>query len=215
MILSLKIRNIVLVGAFNPMVFDKYFFIKNQIVKEDEILVGSVFGTLGGMQLVSNKFNIIISLKQIIISATKSESNEDEISKIILSIIEAGKIVNVTAMGINFHWFLEETSKTLEEISKHYFYNDKLKLFSKFFNADNSMFGVYASTNFKDSRLKLDVKPNKLQDIIKKTFQEEISFAFNFHFDIKNQNDNLELIKYLNDYNSYRKESDRIISIYK
>jgi hypothetical protein len=213
--IDLKVKNIVLVGIFNPSLFDKYFFIKNEIVKEEEILDGSIFGVMGGMQLVCSRFHIVISLNQIIISSTNPESDSDEISGIILSFVKAGNIANVTALGINFHWFLEEKSKSLEEISKDFFYNDKLELFKKFFNSSDSMFGAYASINFKDSRLKLDIKPNKIQDNNRVVVQNIISFAFNFHFDIKNFSDNTELLHILEEYGLYREEGERIISIYK
>jgi len=34
----LQVENIVLVGGFNSTLFDKYFFIKHNIVKENEII---------------------------------------------------------------------------------------------------------------------------------------------------------------------------------
>ncbi len=54
--MDLRIKNIVLVGLFNPSFFDKYLFIKNGIVKEEEILDGSIFGIVGGMQLICSRF---------------------------------------------------------------------------------------------------------------------------------------------------------------
>jgi len=213
--IDLKIKNIVLVGVFNPNLFDKYFFIKNEIIKEDEILAGSIFGVIGGMQLICSRFHIVISINQIIISSVLPENDDDDISNIILSIIKTGEIVNVTALGMNFHWFLEDGTKSLEETSKEHFYNDKIEIFSKFFKSDDAMFGAYASADFKDSRLKLDIKPNRLHDNNKKVIQNAIAFAFNFHFDIKNSSDNTELTKLLTDYSAYREESNRIISLYK
>jgi hypothetical protein len=213
--ISLKVKNIVLVGVFNPSTFDKYFFIKNNIVKEDEILPNSIFGEIGIVQLLSQNFHVMINLNQIIVSSLKPENDTNEISKITLSILKTGKISNLSAMGINAQWFLDDNSKKMEELSKGFFYNEKLELFTKFFNADNSRFGVYASTNFKDSRLKLDIKPSIIQDILKTTIQDVILFAFNFHFDFKDDIENIKLISYLNDYNSYIEESKRIISIYR
>ena len=214
--IDLKIKNIVLVGLFNPNVFDKYFFIKNGIIKEEEILAGSIFGVIGGMQLICSRFHIVISINQIIISsAMPGNDDNDVISNIILSIVKTGEIANVTALGMNFHWFLEDETKSLEETSKGFFYNDKIEIFSKYFTTADSMFGAYASTNFKDSRLKLDIKPNKLHDNNKKVIQNVLVFAFNFHFDIKNSNDNAELTKFIVDYSAYREESKRIISMYK
>lgn len=210
--ISRRIKNIVLVGKFNPASFDKYFFIKNEILKEEEILTGSIFGALGGMQLVSNKYNIIISINQIIISATNPEKDDDEIEATIISLIKGAKKVNVVALGMNFHWHIEDSEKSMEIISKEFFYNDKLDLFTKFFNSEDALFGAYASINYMDSRLKLDIKPNNIIDNASK--KNVMNFAFNFHFDIVNRDDNSELIKYLSDYNAYKEKSEEIISIF-
>lgn len=215
MTIYLSVKNIVLVGLFNPALFDKFFFIKYNIIKEEEILPGSNFAAIGMMQLVCNKFNLVITPNQVIISSTRPESDKDEISGVMLSIIDAGNIANVKAFGMNFNWLAKESTQTLEKTSKNYFYNEKMKLFSKYFISPDSMYGVYASTNFKGSRLKLDIKPTKLEDSLKTIIQEQISFAFNFHFDIKNSSNSLELIKYLTDYSTYREQSEQIISIYK
>jgi hypothetical protein len=213
--IDLKIKNIVLVGVFNPTLFDKYFFIKNEIINEKDILEGTFFGAIGGMQLICSNFNIIISVNQIIISSTKPEKDDDEISKIILLIINNCNFMTVSALGINLHWFMEDATQTIEKFSKEYFFNDKLRLFNDFFSSNDSRFGVYASTNFKDSRLKLDIKPNKVHDIFTNIDSDAQIFAFNFHFDIKDSSNNNEIVRYLADYNAYRKESERIISIYK
>ena len=52
---TLKIKNIVLVGIFNPSAFDKYFFIKNNLATEEEILPNSTFGNLGIVNLFTSK----------------------------------------------------------------------------------------------------------------------------------------------------------------
>lgn len=211
---NLGIKNIVLVGSFNVNTFDKYFFIKNQIVNESEILAGSIFDPIGGViQLVSNNFNVVISTQQVIISATKLEN--DGIEKIMFQIIQSGNIVTSTALGINFHWFLSDDSIPLAELSRKLFFNDKVEVFNKFFNTADSMYGAYSSTNFKNARLKLDVKPNVISNPINKSTQSVINFTFNFHFDVQNKSDVNEVLGYLNEYDLYRIESEKIMSIYK
>lgn len=213
----LGIKNIVLIGTFNVNNFDKYFFIKNKIVTEEAILPGSIFDPVGGViQLVTDKFNIVISLQQIIISATKLDDNSDGTDSIMSQILICGGITNTTALGINFHWFLSDDQISFAELSRKFFYNDKIKVFEKFFNTDDSMFGAYASTQFKDARLKLDVKPNIINNTLTKSTQNVLNFAFNFHFDSKNKsNSGDEILGYLKEYEVYRSESEKIMSIYK
>jgi len=209
MMLDIKVKNIVLVGNFNPSNFDKYFFIKNGIASEEEILKNSVFNALGGMQLVCDRFSIVINPKQIIVSSILPVDKDAEIEKLIVKLIEAGDLVNLTALGFNFHWFLWDESCTFHELSKKLFYNNSSKLFSDVFNTNDSMYGTYASKDIKKSRLKLDVKPVNAPDL------DAMNYQFNFHFDIQDKSTNSEAIEYLNDYSFYVDECNKIISIYK
>lgn len=217
---SLITTNIVFVGLFNISLFDKYFFIKNKIFDEEDILSESRFDTVNGIQLITNVLDVIIVQNQIIISSKIIEPNSnvgnEEINKIALSIIERGKVLNISAFGINFNWSIEDTSMSLQDLSKSLFYSDNISLLNNFFNNQDSVFGIYASTKFKNARLKLDVKPSNAHQIINNTVisKEVIIFGFNFHFDVKDLLQNTEVLNYLNDYSDYKKESKRIISIY-
>ena len=207
--LDIKIKNIVLVGKFNPSNFDKYFFIKNGIATEDQILKNSVFNALGGMQLVCEKFSVVINPAQIIVSAQPPLDNDAEIEKLIAMLIEAGELVNLTALGFNFHWFLSDESVSFHELSKGLFFNSSSKLFTDVFSTEDSMYGSYVSMDIKNSRLKLDVKPVNAPNL------DAINFQFNFHFDIHDKSTNVEALEHLNDYSYYVKSCDDIISIYK
>jgi hypothetical protein len=209
---KLFIKNIVLAGAFGLPIFDKYFFIKNNIIKEEEMLVGTIFDAIGAIQVVCKKFNIVIASNQFIITGT-NEDDSDTINDVISKIVSASSgSIKINAMGMNFHWHLGDKNQALEKTSRDYFYNDKINLMANFFKSSDSMFGFYASTNFKDARLKLDVKPaivNKIQEGVKENY---ILFAFNFHFDVK---DNTQALKNISEYSSYKEESRKIILTYK
>ncbi len=212
---ELKTKNIVLAGFFDPSAFDKLFFVKNEILNEDQILAGSIFDG-NSVQLIGISFHILVLSNQVIITDLKPNENTP-IDKTILSIISAGKISKVIALGINFHWFLEDKSKSLEQFSKDLFYNDKIKILADFFKSANSAFGVYASTDFMNARMKLDVKPNTITEINQTgnvLNKQVLNFAFNFHFEIKNPSDNSEMLQYISEYNSYKQETEKIMSIY-
>ncbi|MFA6090001.1 MAG: hypothetical protein WC755_09165, partial [Candidatus Woesearchaeota archaeon] len=98
--------------------------------------------------------------------------------------------------------------------------NDKVEIFSKHFDNSDAVFGVYASKNFKNSRLKLDVKPSKVQElnnlqIARKDTEPKqvINFIFNFHFDIKN-NEITEIVSHIENYKEYINEAENIIALY-
>jgi len=214
--IDLKVKNIVLVGSFNVSLFDKYFFIKNQIIDETDLQPNS-FLSMGnfGAQVVNRKFNIVISANQIVVTSLVPEDN-DEINKVTSDIIRAANVNSIDAMGINFSWFLTDHEKSLEQLSRENFYGKEIKIFSKIFDKPDSLFGVYVSTDFMNARLKLDIKPSKMELVLNSNaVQDLINFAFNFHFVIKKRNINTEVLKNLEDYDSYKKESERVISIYK
>jgi len=215
---TLKIKNIVLIGQFEQANFDKYFFIKNSIAKEEEIDNTSSFDILLGTILFTKKYSIGVNNgNQIIITDLIPESNRDIISDIAIKIINAGNFTNFIALGINFHWFLEDESKSFENISKKYFYNEKSNLISNFFDSDNSTLGIYASTNFEDSRLKLEAKPVIATEIIDGELINcrGYNFIFNFHFDISKDEGKEKIIHHFNNYNKYEIQTQNIISLYK
>jgi len=212
---KLLLKNIVLVGLFNPSFFDKYFFIKNNIANESEILGNSSFNAIGAVQLVTNEFNILISINQIIITDSIPEKNQDRINHIISSIINYGNLNSITAIGINFHWLLSDNSKSFKQLSKDLFYRDDIGVLSNYFNTDDSMYGLYASKIVKDARLKLDIKPSNVQQsTVQPPDISGILFMFNFHFDIKNKINTEEVFNFIKDYIFYKEESEKLLSIY-
>lgn len=211
---DLKIKNIVLIGIFNTSVFDKYFFIKNNIVNETEILDNSSFNAIGAVQLVTKEFNILITLNQIVITDSIPENDDDKIYQIINSIVKLGSLTNITALGMNFNWLLNDLSKSFNQLSKDLFYSDNISVLSNHFNNEDSMYGSYASKIVKDSRLKLDIKPSTIQQVIPPNSLSGMIFGFNFHFDIKDRTNTDEVLNYINDYAVYKEESKKITSIY-
>jgi hypothetical protein len=215
--ISRQVKNIVLLGNFQAVIpnLDKYFFIKNGIISENEIMGNSYFDTIGGVQMVSNKFYIIIASNQMAITASKPENDDDGIEKILALILDKAGISKVDGMGINFHFLGADDTTSIEELSKKHFFSDKIDLLTKFFSASDARFGTYASTDFKNARLKLDIKPSIVQNKLEPTEKNVMNFAFNFHFDIKNKEDNSEVLGHLKDYDVYKDEAQKIISYYK
>jgi hypothetical protein len=133
-------------------------------------------------------------------------------------IIMSANLTNVS-LGFNFDWkfFLEE-GQTSEKISKALFYNDRNPIHSKYFNVDNAAFGFYASKNFKNSRLRLDVKPISLLPLGSGASIEDkkqvLQFQVSFQENISTTNNVPESIQALTNFDEYFKESQNIISVY-
>lgn len=218
MSLELKIRNIVFAGGFNSVAFDKYFFIKNNIIQESELKENS-FVTDGMVtQLTTKIFQIVVTPIQIVLNVI-NPSGSDKLEDIATKIIEEGNISQLTGIGFNFNWNLNDDGKNIQELSKQHFYSKEIKILDLYFNKPDAKFGIYSSINFEDARLKLDIKPISTTRILLRENRTEVSeaiqFQFNFHFEIPKDTKSLDCIKYLKDYNKYKEFSTEIMNNYK
>lgn len=207
---SLAVKNIIIVGDFNPAFFDKYFFIKNNIVQETDIDDSCHFLT-DVCILNTTKFNLTIVSNQLVLSDLNSVYDINKAIEIVNKITASSQFKS-TALGINFHWYLFSEEKT-SEISKKYFYNENEMLTKQFFNGDNTSYGIYLSKDFGLSRMKLDIKPATLTKIDTNNEQRVIAFVFNFHVDLKNDNKD-KIFAALEEAQKYCEESKKIINAY-
>jgi|GEM_PF-3333918 len=215
MSILLRQRNVVLIGGFNPAFFDKYFFITNDILKDEEIQPSSQFLGIGGVQVISEKYSIIIVLNQIIITFLKQETTDADIKKFISLFIKKGNIKNVQNMGFNFNWHIVYKDKdAVNKASRNFFYHKENKVLAAFFDSDDASYGMYASKNFEKARLKFDVKPAKIQEIGKNEVTDEIVFGFNYDFVIKNKETDAEILELVDEYSVYSEGAKKITSIF-
>lgn len=214
MAVQIIIRNVVIVGNYTPGFFDKYFFIKNNIFEEIEIKDFVLMPIGNGIQMVTSKFIIVADINQIIITSLKPDESDniDFITAKIISCINVDAAVR--GLGLNFHLLTFDLSESLQVITRKYFYSESNQLFKDEFDSTDSMYGVYASKNFKEGRLKLDVKPTISQESANPFAKKDgILFSFNFHFELQGKNRD-EIVAILNDYSTYKRESEKIVSKY-
>jgi len=207
--ISLTVKNIVLIGEFQPSKFDKYYFLKNNIFDENEISDESIFNSDFTI-VVARGFNLTILTNQIVLTENEPKV-QSSITDLMSKIVSSSNFVG-SGFGINIHWYLFSGEKT-SELAKKYFYNDKSEI-NTFFNDGSVSYGSYLSKDFKNSRLKLDIKPATVVRIDSKSEQKIISFAFNFHTDLVNENFREEILKSLSEINDYMEETRKIVSIY-
>ena len=221
------LRSVVIVGLFHVSDFDKYFFVKTGIVSAEEWELDEAFFEAAGMvQLTCPNFNIVVTTHQIIIADSNAvgEKAGIDIYGIAKLLIAGLRHLNdktnhflagtkaLSALGINFNWFLLDGETPINRLSKAYFYNDRVPIFPKFFGADDAAFGASASTDVGDARLKLDIRPTTIQDPVTSTSKNYMGFLFNFHFSFNNDLDVLE--RYLDDHAYYGSVSEQIMSNY-
>lgn len=212
---ELKVRNIVVVGMFNPLVFDKYFFIKNGLVPEELLSQKQVF-LPDFVQVATPDFHLTINTIQMILTAPKPEVVNNDIARVLIDILEIAKEMNVVGSGINFNWFVSDDKdiKSLPAFSKRLFFNSDNKIQNQVFNEEDATFGFYSSKDVLNTRLKLDVKPIIFKQNIQSLEESAVHFQFNFHKDyLQVDKSKFELIELLKQYERYRIETEKIIKL--
>lgn len=212
MSLDLKIKNIVLVGQFDPPLYDKFFFIKNSLLTESQIQPASFFQDT--VHIVTEKMRVVILPQQIVFHSSPTE--EDNAALFAFNFISKANLLGITGMGINFHYFLIDKMQSLSQLSRKKFFNENSELHKKFFDSEDAMAGTYLSKGIRNARLKLDIKPVTIETEInsKKTKEEAYSFVFNFHFTSSDITKNEEILVNLKDYSFYESASKEIVSLY-
>lgn len=210
-------NNIVVVGVFKEWVFDKYFFIKSNLFKEEEITNKSVF-VQDYTELITSTIRLTIQPGKIQIGdITIGGTSGAEMLGIISAILKlVDSNISIKGVGINFNCFTEDESKSIEQLSKEWFYSDNVSLFSKYFNSEDVAYGTYVSKKIKDARLRLEIKPVTGRTSGNGTEVEKhwMAWDFNFHLDVKDSNNTSEAFHFLNDYVFYKEESNKIMSLF-
>jgi hypothetical protein len=212
--IELKNSILVVVGQFNPLEFDRYFFIKNGFFLDEDISDKSIFSDFQA-HLVATNFSLTVNKDRLQLADLSNESKYVlvDIAIKLLQLLKKPTVIN--AVGINFHWFLSDNNSSIESISKKVFYSKEIPLFENFFNNDDVAFGTYVSKNVKDSRLKLEVRPIIAINIKNQIEQQLLQWIFNFHIQLPESTTHLDTIKYIQDFEYYKNESFQIISIVK
>ena len=207
-------KTIVFVGVFQVAEFDKFFFIKNGFFREEEIQNVPMFSP-EIVQINIQDVNILITMQQIIITQFKMDGKR---GKDIALLFAKHSNLNLQAVGVNFSWNLTPT-ENLGKVTKDYFFNEGNKMYTDFFNTPDTMYGAYMSKDFMKGRLKLEIKPQLVNRLNVKTqetseLSQLINFAFNFHYQVPTKGENSMLMEFINDYNNFFIESEKIMKLY-
>lgn len=205
-------RNIVFVGNFQPIKFDKFFFVKNEIFQEDEITDFSIFSPEIS-QVIGKNINVVVLSQQIhIIPINNDKDRLIEVAKLLITTVRGA----ISALGVNFDWHLQ-SEQGLEKFSKEAFCKTENLMFTNFFDTPDSIFGSYVSKDFMGGRLKLEIKPQLVRQELetqKKILAVYMNYGFNFHFETDNLTEIENLVQALDDYDKLFSESNKIMAIY-
>ncbi|HLF53527.1 hypothetical protein [Flavobacterium sp.] len=209
--IALTVRNVVIIGGMMPSKFDKYFFLKNNIFNEGDILETSQFSNEFSLTITPN-YSVQIAAGQFILTELKPDA-EGDIENVARRILECSDDFEATGVGVNIQWF-NFTRENTRELSKKYFFNSNL-LINKFFDGADTSYGYYISKNFGKARLKLDIKPAKVVKVGTTVEDEILTFTFNFHVDLlKEQKSKAQIIEVLQEIEDYTLETKKIVDAF-
>ena len=192
--------NIALQGEFDPVKFDKLFFIKNDVFAEEDFEENSLFSK-NAVRISTKDFLINISKKQLIIILKNNATNVDKISKIMTTLRNHYSFM----ISFNQKWFKSDDNVT--ELTKKKFYPSNSEYLNEYFNTEDSAFGYYASKNLDYGRFKVDIKPITLLSVVEKSELTVLSFDFTFYIEkLKEEFDPKEILITL------KEESEKIIT---
>lgn len=207
---NLTAHSIVIINTgISPSLFNAFWLVNNGILREEELTGNHVF-TNQHVEINTDRFVLVVNGNSFQLTAKNGVNDlgyciENILNKLIDS---TPKTIHISA-GVNFNWFITPEDGNYSKLSKKLFYNNESDLY-KHFDKDGASFGGYMSCDFEKARMKLDVKPviigNSNQDV-----KGAIHYNFNFHYDVPMDNRNESLKTYINNWNKFYQESEKII----
>ena len=192
----------------NTSLFSQYWFIKNGVLAENELLPDSVFAP--GLAVVStNAFQFLVMPNQIQFSMKTSnfEIAKGCITEKLSRFAENLENIRIKAIGLNFAWRIQDSDQSMHDLSKRLF---SVQSLSDVFCADDALFGAYFSQNIDDvTRLHLDFKPTNGK--VKGRDIDFILASFNYHRDITEQNQKSQLLSQIEKWEKLFNHSNEVL----
>lgn len=211
---ELKISNlIILANVFNPSALNQHWLISKGIIAEGDFLPQSFFAP-NVVKIDTLEFNFLLLPDNFQIQFNSPDKTQAILNSVILPIIEKIGDVPILAAGFNLNWFVSETDKNSSELSRELFFNSNANILNNF-NTSDAKFGIYASKDFNNCRLKMDVKPLNYKTADNPDFIEVIQFALNYHLDLQNKTVIKTLEDFIKEWEIYYLESLSLISTIK
>ena len=196
--------NAVLLGDFDPSKFDKFFFIKEELLSENEIKENSVF--LPNLSNINtDEVQLSINNRQIVVVNKNAKGDGSSFVKLADFLV---KLVKPSTIGLNFKFFLFLDDENIEIYTRKIFSPINSDIVNEKFKEVDSAFGYYASKNYDISRMKMEIKPNLAYSLSEKTNHFLLAFDFNFHI----ENFKGEEFIFEDKLNLFRKEANEIVS---
>ncbi|MHB1034642.1 MAG: hypothetical protein ACYC35_08865 [Pirellulales bacterium] len=191
---ELRHANVVIAARqFNPTIFSQLWLVRHGIAEEGDFQGESVF-TPAFVQVRAPHFVLLVLPEQLQFAPLPPEEKQgslvlDKIGQIIQLLPETPYV----AVGLNFNWHVAIDASHFAAFSRALFFREN-PLFNQF-NEDGARFGGYLSKDVFDARLKLDVKPVRVET--SEGVVDQLLFAFNFHKDVGKEHPETEIQQFL------------------
>lgn len=181
---SIDTHFVLIANNFNLSIFRETWFVNEGILTQEEINPTTSLFTPNIIQIDNEEFYMTIELNKLQIYL-KGKDNHKRFN-LVNKIVHKLSHVPYLACGLNFNYLIDDFDNIL---GSTLFSRNEDKLFDEFKNpSDKSLFGVYLSKNYMDTRLKLSVLPSRVIPAGENVEKDFMYYQFNFHVDLKEKN---------------------------
>jgi hypothetical protein len=200
---------VVVAHNFNPSVTNQVWLTDHDIVHRDEYQPGAVFTDMF-VQVPARGFHLLIVPEQCQFTlSAETERQQELVIERIGTLVRTLPHTPYHALGLNFVWQLVPEGETVEELSRRLFFVATSAV-HRMCDSDDTKFGAYLSKDSLGCRLKLDIKPVRVQSP-EEGEVDLLQFGFNYHHDIGNREDPVpEIEETLNRWDEARDQSSQI-----
>jgi len=201
---------IVAARQFNPTVFSQLWFVRNEVVAEEDFGPGYLFSE-AVVQMATPQFLLLVVPSQLQFTPNEQvERQQGLILEKVGRIVERLPHTPYVAVGLNIVWHMRDEQMRIEQLSRGLFFKGDSELYQRF-DAEDARFGAYLSRDIFGCRLKLDIKPISLDESGREEMQR-LQFAFNFHRDLADAEEPVRRIQeMLGRWDEARAESMQIV----
>ncbi len=205
---ELVTSNVVIAAQqFNPTVFSQIWFLRNNILREDELECQQLFSPMA-VNIEAGRFGLFVVPPQLVFTPKVQANNQQAlVEEVVGAIVRALPHTPFVGAGLNFTWDVWPDREDLGILSRRLFSVPENTFFQAF-EADDVRFGTYVSKVALDCRMRLDIKPLK-ED------REKLRLFFNFHLDVPQNTEDAvpQILQHLARWDRAAREAQGVVGL--
>lgn len=202
-------QNIVLVtDNINTSVFSEYWFIKNGILREEEIIQPSIF--VPGFVKIETKdcrFEITSQFIQFVLKMDDISKSNTCIKQVLQKMISKLVTLGFKAVGFNFTWLVSDVTGALSK-TIGLFGNGGSPVYDHFLTGDSSLGAIFSKKYNETTRLNLTIKTADVID--SGAIKTILTSSFNYHRILSGNNVIAQIEDQLKNWNLIRQNAQKI-----